>query len=54
MAWELQEFLQRIITTVILTIGGCVIGFSGGTALTLLYLLKLEKWILLISDILRA
>lgn len=54
MAWELQEFLKGILTTVILTIGGCTIGFSGGTALTLLYLIKRKKWISLISDILRG
>ena len=54
MAWELQEFFKGISTTVILTIGGCVIGFSGGTALTLWWLLKRKKWILLISDILRG
>lgn len=54
MAGELQELLKGIITTVILTIGGCAIGFSGGTGLTLLYLLKRKKGILLISDILRG
>jgi len=54
MAWELQELSKGLLTTVILTIGGCVIGFSGGTALTLLWLLKRKKWILLISDILRG
>ena len=54
MAGELQELLKGIITTVILTIGGCAIGFSGGTGLTLLWLLKRKKGILLISDILRG
>lgn len=54
MAGELQELLKGIITTVILTIGGCAIGFSGGAGLTLLYLLKRKKGILLISDILRG
>lgn len=54
MAWELQELSKGLLTTVILTIGGCLIGFSGGTALTLLWLLKRKKWILLISDILRG
>lgn len=54
MAGELQELLKGIITTVILTIGGCAIGFSGGTALTLLWLLTRKKGILLISDILRG
>ena len=54
MAWELQELSKGLLTTVILTIGGCVIGFSGGTALTLLWLVKRKKWILLISDILRG
>lgn len=51
---EIWEFLKGIITTIILTIGGCTIGFSGGTGLTLLYLLKRKKGILLISDILRG
>lgn len=48
------DFIKGIITTIILTIGGCTIGFSGGTGLTLLWLLKRKKWILLISDILRG
>ena len=54
MAGELQELLKGIITTITLTIGGCAIGFSGGTALTLLWLLTRKKRILLISDILRG
>lgn len=54
MGKEIQELLKGIITTIILTIGGCTIGFSGGTALTLLWLLKRKKGILLISDILRG
>lgn len=54
MAKEIQELLKGIITTIILTIGGCAVGFSGGTGLTLLYLLKRKKGILLISDILRG
>lgn len=54
MAWELQELSKGLLTTVILTIGGCVIGFSGGTMLALLWLLKRKKWILLISNILRG
>lgn len=54
MAKEIQDFIKGIITTITLTIGGCAIGFSGGTALTLLWLLKRKKWILLISDILRG
>lgn len=54
MTWELQELSKGLLTTVILTIGGCVIGFSGGTALTLLWLVKRKKRILLISDILRG
>ena len=49
-----MDFIKGIITTIILTIGGCTIGFSGGTGLTLLWLLKRKKWILLISDILRG
>ena len=54
MAKEIQELLKGIITTIILTIGGCAVGFSVGTGLTLLYLLKRKKGILLISDILRG
>lgn len=54
MASEIQELLKGIITTIILTIGGCAIGFSGGAGLTLLWLLKRKKWILLISDLLRG
>jgi len=54
MAWELQELSKGILTTVILTIGGCAIGFGCGTVLALLWILKHKKWILLISDILRG
>ena len=54
MAKEIQALLKGIITTIILTIGGCAIGFSGGAGLTLLWLLKRKKGILLISDILRG
>ena len=54
MAQEIQDFTKGIITTIILTIGGCTIGFCGGTGLTLLWLLKRKKWILLVSDILRG
>lgn len=54
MATEIQALLKGIITTIILTIGGCAIGFSGGTGLTLLWLLQCKRGILLVSDILRG
>ena len=54
MAKQALELLNGLITTIILTLGGCAIGFGCGTALTLLWLLKRKKWISLISDILRG
>ncbi len=54
MAWEIQELVKGLLTTVILTIGGCAIGFGCGTVLALLWLLRRKKGILLISDILRG
>lgn len=54
MARDIQTFLQGLTTTVILTVGGCAIGFGCGTALALLWLLLRKKGILLVSDILRG
>lgn len=50
---QIIEILKGLVTTLILTAGGCAIGFCGGISLAL-FSLRCKRNILLISDILRG